>query len=388
MKTFKTLALAIMLIATGLFFTACEETTTPTDAPVISSITPGNGVTGDNITIKGTGFGSASSAGTVYVGSVPVAGTVGASGSDYVSWTDTEIIFKVPANAVMGSTTLYVHNGSSSSNVVDFLVGGPSTSVNKPGDIWATALANTSDTTGSIRVLWTMSKDESLVNFYGYRVEIKEDNTTTTTVKMVQGKTTKTCDFTGLRVGKVYTVKVSTLLNNGLYSANASTVSWSPSLRFKGIKVYESASALPSGIDLYDAATKAPLALTVANGSAWDLGLDTKNSDYAVGSPSELTYKKVTNPRPTKIYSLTRWDDINSLDEIYDTDLLGADAVGYLSFADTDKSWTIGVKTADGNFAKILIKNIGGKILQGTAPDRYIEVDISYQPIANVPYAK
>jgi hypothetical protein len=39
------------------------------------------------------------------------------------------------------------------------------------------------------------------------------------------------------------------------------------------------------------------------------------------------------------------------------------------------------------HYARLLIKSVNGKILQGTAPNRYVEVAISYQTTPNVPYA-
>jgi hypothetical protein len=38
-------------------------------------------------------------------------------------------------------------------------------------------------------------------------------------------------------------------------------------------------------------------------------------------------------------------------------------------------------------YARVLVKAVRGSILQGTAPDRYIELEISYQATPNVPYA-
>jgi len=49
------------------------------------------------------------------------------------------------------------------------------------------------------------------------------------------------------------------------------------------------------------------------------------------------------------------------------------------------------VKNTDAtyNYAKVYLKlGADGKFLQGTAPNRYIEVEVSYQKISGVPYAK
>ncbi len=40
------------------------------------------------------------------------------------------------------------------------------------------------------------------------------------------------------------------------------------------------------------------------------------------------------------------------------------------------------------HYARVLVKNVNGRILQGEAPNRYIEVEVSYQEKANIPFAK
>lgn len=44
--------------------------------------------------------------------------------------------------------------------------------------------------------------------------------------------------------------------------------------------------------------------------------------------------------------------------------------------------------SGDYHYARVLIVNAGGKLLQGNAPNQYIELEISYQSAANLPYAK
>jgi hypothetical protein len=40
------------------------------------------------------------------------------------------------------------------------------------------------------------------------------------------------------------------------------------------------------------------------------------------------------------------------------------------------------------HYARVFVKNVAGKILQGLPPNRYVEVEISYQASPNVPYAR
>ena len=40
------------------------------------------------------------------------------------------------------------------------------------------------------------------------------------------------------------------------------------------------------------------------------------------------------------------------------------------------------------HYARVLIRNVDGKLLQGSPPNRYVELDISYQTAPDVPYAR
>jgi hypothetical protein len=386
MKIFKVFTLALMILSAGLFITSCDETTSPTSVPEITSVSPGSGKIGDNITIKGTGFGSATDNGIVYVGDVKVTGVVGSS--DYIKWTDTEIIIKVPANAVM-CTTLYVNNGTSNSNKFPFtLIGTAVSTLAAPGKAMATSLTGT-ETSGAIRVKWAASAAETNADFYGYKLEITEASTGTKNTVSVAGKTVKVYDFTGLKSGSVYDIKIYTLLNNANYSANSSNISWAPALRFTDILLYESASASPSGLQLFDAALGKPVPLTIASGSKWDICLDTKGTTWNIGSPTKVSYT-ITSPRKTTIYMPAdgSWTGGKSLDDSYDTDLLSAGVTeAQIPFEDKYENYVFAVKTKDGNFAKILLKKVNGTFMQGTSPNRFLTVDVSYQKVANVPYA-
>ncbi len=63
------------------------------NTPSINSITPTSGVSGTNVTITGSGFGSPQGSGIVWIGSTP--GLV-------VSWADTQVVAAVDSNAVSG----------------------------------------------------------------------------------------------------------------------------------------------------------------------------------------------------------------------------------------------------------------------------------------------
>ena len=86
------------------------------------------------------------------------------------------------------------------------------------------------------------------------------------------------------------------------------------------------------------------------------------------------------------------WPNVSSLDEVYESvDLTsGTLEEALYNFNAQDAAgapFAFVVKTENGNFAKVLVKATGGSLLQGTAPDRYVDLEISYQSGVDVPYA-
>ena len=101
---------SLCLMAMDFVGTACSESDDVTSAkypaPVITEITPSEGLPSSVVTIKGSEFGSerAERIGRVYFG--------GVEATDYVSWTANEIKVRVPAKGQTGNITLWVHKNS------------------------------------------------------------------------------------------------------------------------------------------------------------------------------------------------------------------------------------------------------------------------------------
>ena len=279
---------------------------------------------------------------------------------------------------------------------------GPQEDTRTPGKPDSAEATTTNDST--IRVRWKASIDENDSAFAGYIVKMTDENGTVTTDTVP--KNYNPLQITGLDAGVIYTFEISALFKNGKSSA-ATVVSWSPAYRFttsadglSTIKLYETASSLGSGVDAYDPETKGPKTLTVANGEFWTLGLDTRNNKIIIASPSEISYNYPGTPGYTEI-SKEFWDS-PSLDIIYDSKALNYDEEKFIPRQITLNDSTVDVKSNlvliirtkesgenDWHYAKVMIKkDINGEWLQGNAPNRYVEVEISYQTKANVPYAK
>jgi len=110
-----------------LFISACEDMgeAVPPITPVINSVVPDSGAAGDTITINGTNFGVTQGSSSVKFGSI--------TATEIVSWSNTEVRVKVPANSTTANVTVAV--GSSTSNSAQFKIIGAIATVSFATDI-------------------------------------------------------------------------------------------------------------------------------------------------------------------------------------------------------------------------------------------------------------
>jgi len=277
----------------------------------------------------------------------------------------------------------------------------PAVDTRTPGKPDSAMATTTNDST--INLKWKASIDENDTAFVGYIVKMTGDNGTTAIDTV--SKHFNPLKVTGLNAGVIYTFEISSLFKNGNSSAST-VISWSPAYRFtksaegaSSIKLYETTSKLGSGIDAYDSNLKGPKTLTVANGEFWTLGLDTRNDKVIIASPSLINYNYPSTPGYTEI-SQDYWDT-PSLDVIYDSQALNYNENKFSPLSINLNDLTSSLSTNlvliirtkesgenDWHYAKVMIKKVNGEWLQGNSPNRYVEVKISYQTKANVPYAK
>lgn len=400
MKLLKFKMLFLLIAVLGLTIISCDETTTdPTEEnPVITSIVPPNMEATETITITGTDFGAATDDGSVYFGDIQAKGEVGATDSDYKSWSDTKIEVNIPAAVANGPVKIKVYNGATGkfSATVDYYVG------TQPKPQPPTGLMATSIDKNTIRIKWTASPSESEADFKGYVLTVTPaPSGGTPNYEITKGLTQY--DIAGLLEGTEYTFSLVAKYNAGGLST-AATVVWSPATRFGAslaIKMYETDSKnFGSGLDLYDATTGGPVTkkLSVAAEKAVaNLGIYTKGGLF-FQSGSEIESGS-GNAQATEI-SADYFDGTNSLDNVFDSQALDAGSFSAKSLNIDDESLfspaggvVFIVRTKEpGNtaytYAKVLIKRTGGKFLQGSGDDEYIELEISYQKTAGVPYAR
>jgi hypothetical protein len=262
----------------------------------------------------------------------------------------------------------------------------PKVAPNAPTNLMATSVD-----AQTVRVKWTAPATGETPT--GYVVSI-EDPTSTVIERSVSGAATTTASIDGLTEGLIYKFTVRAV-NDTARSTPTATIMWSPAKRVtKAIRIYGTESTMGSGIQLPENDN-----LTISQGRLWDICLDTRDDSYDIGSPGKLSYTNSETPPKFPNGDVARatligkaWTNVASLDDIYESADLTQEALveSFIHFnqANTDgKPFAFVVKTEAGNFAKVLVKATGGKLLQGTGKDLYVDLEVSYQNAINVPYA-
>lgn len=272
---------------------------------------------------------------------------------------------------------------------------------NAPTNLMALSVNET-----TIHLKYDISTSETNTLFQDYFLTYNEVGSTSTKT-MAVAKGVNPIIVPELSEGKIYEFKLVARYTNGEVSATAATVKWSPAARFEltvndaPIRVYETASSFGSGLQIYYATENGPRARTIANSGDWDLGIRTEGMVVNFGSATKLNYNYSTTPQPTFI--LTDYFLANSLNAVFDSKAMD-EGDRNTKYVET----TIDLATIPGtlnaifyvrkyqpgqtryNYAKImLIRNpVSGGFLHGDAPNRHILAQISYQRVADVPYAK
>jgi hypothetical protein len=252
-----------------------------------------------------------------------------------------------------------------------------------------------------VRLKWTPSPSESNANFGFYRLRIYDDAAGRLVGTLRLG-TQSPVDITGLSSGTVYRFELYAVwrdtTRDTAQSLTAAVVRWAPATRYttlpdgSPIRLYETASSLPSGLD-FEGPDGKPRTLTVAQANEWDLCLDTRGGSWDIGSPGMSSYT-IANPRRTLLDTARlrqqRYLAVDSLNQVFETEAFGSTtlAEALVNFNNQRRGFILVLRTQDGNWAKVFVKaDAQGNILRGTEPNRYVELEISYQKQPNVPYA-
>ncbi len=264
----------------------------------------------------------------------------------------------------------------------------PPVAPNAPTDLMANS---TNETTVTLK--WT--KPATGQEPTGYIVTVTESGSTASTNLNVAGANTTTLPVTGLTEGKIYIFSVMAV-NDTAKSNPTPQLSWAPAKRFSGtFKLYTSKSTSQgSGLSFREGRV-----VMLSEASKWEFCFDDKDGRPLVGSPGVSGYTPPGSqefPIVSMDTAAANWVRANSLDEVFDTRGLDGGAKSLLDLSRfTPNSGIVLIMRSrvDGstvNYAKVLVKpnTAGGSWVFGSGNDAYIEVEVSYQTVVNVPYAE
>jgi hypothetical protein len=392
---FKKISLFLaMIVFSSLFFVSCEEDTLTSGDAEITSLSNVIALPGGEVTINGSNFGDTKLATyKVMVGTTEVTAT-------NTTWADDKIIIKVPGTITPSNTATYIQVVSATtSNQVTFYVG-------DPNPVAPTAIKATSITDSIVHLTWTPSEDEGKAIFAGYELIMSEQGGAPLAPVAI-AKNATPYEIKGLTQGTVYTFEIRGIYNaeaKNAVSIAAASISWSPASRFDEtanevpIRVYGTQSQFGSGLSLFDETEGAPTIFKIASSPDWQFCLYTTDGALEFGSAAAQT-KYTYNagaPRETQIADVDIF--ANSLNDAF----LGATLNSFnftskvvnlndAKYSGQDKGVVLVVRvnsTTGYNYAKVLVKKVANKFLQGTGDDSYLECVVSYQKVKGVPYAR
>lgn len=260
-----------------------------------------------------------------------------------------------------------------------------------------TNLLALSANSSTVRVRWRASASENSTSLENYKLTVTNPSNPATPLATITipKKTSPTAadtvyyaDITGLTAGTSYTFTIQGMNKDTVGTASA--ISWSPAQRLttvvggNPIRVYERQSSFGSGLRFQGGTVEVLRIAEAAQAVRADLALNTPSDSLQFGTPSTLY--TISAGRATLVDKTGFYTGVDSLNQIFESAAVTSNFTqGYYGAkAAQQKHVIFYCKTADGNFAKVLIKSVNGSLLQGVSPNRYAEFEISYQPTANL----
>jgi len=241
-----------------------------------------------------------------------------------------------------------------------------------------------------VRLRWTASTSEATLA--GYRITVTPAGGTAQVLPVNRAtsadtSTVYTVNVSGLRTGVIYTFSVQARTNDTV-SAGAN-IMWSPALRLRTtntgtpIRLYESESSFASAIRFQGGVVAPTPIANPTEAARADFAIATPRDSVLFGTPSFL-YSRIVGGRAVQIDATGFYSNVDSLNQIYETAALPMNfrVASYGVRLPQQRGLLLYVRTPEGNFAKIFMRAVGGSLLQGTSPNRFVELEISYQPTA------
>jgi len=246
----------------------------------------------------------------------------------------------------------------------------------------------------SVGLNWTATTSASSADFSDYQVTVKQGGAVVGTPATV-AKTQTATVISGLTEGTIYTFEVVARAVSGSTtstSSEAATIQWSPAKRLTQdsglpIKVYETTSSVGgSGLIFYNPAVSGPQAVP-QNTSTIDMYVHTEPAGVSMKSASEYNAAWHYTRFSTFTVNTASLDDPQTVPP--DTSTFTQTIVTIDSAAVT-ASRIYYFKGNDGNYGRLLVKMnpVTNSLVWGTSPDQYLNMEISYQSMPYVRFAK
>ena len=263
-----------------------------------------------------------------------------------------------------------------------------------------TELLATSIDSTTVSIKWHPSTTESDAAFDRYVVTIAGTDGFTRIDTIL--RVSNPYQVSRLKPDVVYRFDVNAMIRNGDLSEKTSVV-WSPAFRFtdlttdKPIRIYEADRGDGSGLDLFNPENQMARVLHVDSAIYWNLGLMINDSAY-FGAPKLLNYN-YNDAALIRTEITDYYFDMPSMNLVYTPESLvkgnfSECLINLTAIEPQIKSnlilivRTMEIPFSDWNYAKVLIRKNGEKLIQGSGNNRFIECEISYQKIRGIPYAK
>jgi hypothetical protein len=252
-----------------------------------------------------------------------------------------------------------------------------------PTNVMAASLGSS-----SIGIKWTRDASDASDD----TVYVTDQSTGIVVQKLVATSPSSQQIATGLHTATMYDFVVHSV--NG----NSAKLTWMTANRYTGIKVYEFDANGPSGLNLANGTNVSLQGNTT--GAGVDFWLDEDTS-----SASGLMLKGGQRYDPNWRHSYVNNDQVyasngtgSALDAAYSstdfsafmTQVANSTGTLYNQFAipaTANGSRIITVETADGNLARVELVPNGSSYIYGSGSNRYITVNVSYNPSTHMPYA-
>jgi len=245
--------------------------------------------------------------------------------------------------------------------------------------------------TNSVGLEWTATSDTSTLDFLQHEIDVKFGSSSIISIAVPKLATSTT--IAGLTEGAIYTFDVIVVAssNSQTYvNSNPTTIQWAPARRSPPVKMFEIASPVDSaGLEFLPNTPHVLSARNTATQQIIDVLLDTSSAGNIILRSGDQNPFLVGQGRHTKFS--TEVSNSDGLD--FGRDLppaLGTYTQSSVTIPSTFV--TSGVVfyavSADNNYVRILIQRNVSSLVVGSSPNRYIQIQISYQNIPGVPFAK